>query len=87
MANANVKMTSFKSKLGFTVSRIDLIFNEFSSKVKRYCNYKILVFNYILFAAQKEEMAENTVRFCCFSSKSGISLKIIILLQNFKTKK
>ena len=82
-----VKMTSFKAKLKFTVARIDLIFNEFNSKVKRECNYKILVFNYILFAAQKEEMAENTVSFFCFSSKSGISWKIIILLQNFKTKK
>ena len=56
-----VKITSFKVKLGFTVARLDLIFNELSSKVKRYCNYKILVFNYILFAAQKEEMAEYTV--------------------------
>ena len=56
-----VKITPFKAKLEFTVARIDLVFNEFSSKVKRYCNYKILVFNYILFAAQKEEMAENTV--------------------------
>ena len=55
-----VKMTSFQAKLGFTVARIDLIFNEFSSKVKRYCNYKILVFNYILHT-QKEEMAEDTV--------------------------
>ena len=56
-----VKITSFKAKLGFTMARINLIFNEFSSKVKRYCNYKILVFNNILFAAQKEEMVENTV--------------------------
>ena len=56
-----VKITSFKAKLGFTVARIDLILNEFSSKVKRHCNYKILVFNYIHFAAQKEKMAENTV--------------------------
>ena len=56
-----VKMTSFKAKLGFTVARIDLIFNEFSSKVKMYCNYKILVFNYILFAAQKEKMAKSVI--------------------------
>ena len=55
------KTTSFKAKLAFTVAWIDLIFKEFSSKVKRYCNYKILVFNYILVADQKEEMAENTV--------------------------
>ena len=54
-----VEITSFKANLGFTVARIDLIFNKFSSKVKRHCNYKILVLHYILFAAQKEEMAEN----------------------------
>ena len=54
-----VKITSFKAKRGFTMVRIDHIFNEFSSKVKKYCNYKILIFIYILFAAQKEEMAEN----------------------------
>ena len=38
-----VKMTSFKAYLGFTVTQIDLIFNEFSSKERDGGKYSVIL--------------------------------------------